>query len=166
MIDKVLVQIHYLIVMIGWTGLAPWDSEFPFPGSLASTIQATSSSGWTRTSYTLNLPRETRQSVETKGCCQGFLNWHPKLLPQNPTLTTWSAGSGRQSLTRLADYIAEIKCFQIELARYPCHPAPHTLHPTPYTLHPTLYTLRPTPYTLHPAPYTPHPIPYTLSPES
>ena len=26
------------IVMIRWTGLAPWEFEFPFPGSLTSTF--------------------------------------------------------------------------------------------------------------------------------
>ena len=31
-------RIHYIIVMIGWTGLAPWEFEFPFPGSLTSTF--------------------------------------------------------------------------------------------------------------------------------
>ena len=25
--------------MIRWTGLAPWEFEFPFPGSLTSTVQ-------------------------------------------------------------------------------------------------------------------------------
>jgi len=29
---------HYIIVMISWTGLAPWEFEFPFPGSLTSTF--------------------------------------------------------------------------------------------------------------------------------
>jgi len=33
-----LVRIHFIIVMIGWTGLAPWEVEFPFPGSLTSTF--------------------------------------------------------------------------------------------------------------------------------
>ena len=33
-IDNLLVRIHYIIVMIRWTGLAP----FPFPGSLTSTF--------------------------------------------------------------------------------------------------------------------------------
>ena len=28
------------IVMIRWTGLAPWEFEFPFPGSLTSTVLA------------------------------------------------------------------------------------------------------------------------------
>ena len=26
--------------MVRWTGLAPWESEFPFPGSLTSTFLA------------------------------------------------------------------------------------------------------------------------------
>ena len=34
----VLVRIHFIIVMIRWTGLAPWEFEFPFPGSLAPTF--------------------------------------------------------------------------------------------------------------------------------
>ena len=37
-IDNLLVRIHFIIVMIRWTGLAPWEFEFPFPGSLASTF--------------------------------------------------------------------------------------------------------------------------------
>ena len=31
---------HFIIVMIRWTGLAPWAVEFPFPGSLTSTFRA------------------------------------------------------------------------------------------------------------------------------
>ena len=33
-IDNLLVRIHFIIVMIRWTGLAPCEFEFPFPGSL------------------------------------------------------------------------------------------------------------------------------------
>ena len=33
-IDNLLFQIHFIIVMIKWNGLAPWGFEFPFPGSL------------------------------------------------------------------------------------------------------------------------------------
>ena len=33
-IDNLLVRIHSIIVMIRWTGLALWEFEFPFPGSL------------------------------------------------------------------------------------------------------------------------------------
>jgi len=29
-IDNLLVRIHCIIVMIRWTGLAPWEFEFPF----------------------------------------------------------------------------------------------------------------------------------------
>ena len=38
-IDNLLVRIHFIIAMIGWTGLAPWESESPFPGSLTSPFQ-------------------------------------------------------------------------------------------------------------------------------
>jgi len=38
-IDNLLVRIHYIIEMIKWTGLAPCEFEFPFPGSLISTFQ-------------------------------------------------------------------------------------------------------------------------------
>ena len=37
-IDNLLVRIHFIIVMIRWTGPAPWEFEFPFPGSLTSTF--------------------------------------------------------------------------------------------------------------------------------
>ena len=37
-IDNLLVRIHSIIVMIRWTGIAPWEFEFPFPGSLVSTF--------------------------------------------------------------------------------------------------------------------------------
>ena len=31
-------RIHFIIVMIWWTGRAPWEFAFPFPGSLTSTL--------------------------------------------------------------------------------------------------------------------------------
>ena len=37
-IDNLLVRTHLIIVMIRWTGLASWEFEFPFPGSLTSTL--------------------------------------------------------------------------------------------------------------------------------
>jgi len=37
LIDNLLVRIHFIVMMIGWTGLVPWEFEFPFPGSLTST---------------------------------------------------------------------------------------------------------------------------------
>ena len=38
LIDNLLVRIHFIVVMIRWTGLAPWEFEYPFPGSLTSTF--------------------------------------------------------------------------------------------------------------------------------
>ena len=37
-IDYLLVRILLIIVMIRWTGLAPWEFEFLFPGGLTSTF--------------------------------------------------------------------------------------------------------------------------------
>jgi len=37
-IDNLLVRIHFIIEMIWWTGLVPWEFEFPSPGSLTSTF--------------------------------------------------------------------------------------------------------------------------------
>ena len=36
-IDNLLVQIHFIIEMIRWTGLAPWGLKSPFLGGLTST---------------------------------------------------------------------------------------------------------------------------------
>ena len=38
--NNLLVRVHFIIVMIRWTSLAPWELEFPFPGSLTSTFLA------------------------------------------------------------------------------------------------------------------------------
>jgi len=35
-IDNLLVRIHCIIAMIRWTGLAPWEFEFPFWGWMLS----------------------------------------------------------------------------------------------------------------------------------
>ena len=40
-LDNLLVRIHLIIEMIGWTGLAPWEFEFPFPGSIISAFLCT-----------------------------------------------------------------------------------------------------------------------------
>ena len=32
------VRIHFIMVMIRWTGLAPWEFAFSFPGSITSTF--------------------------------------------------------------------------------------------------------------------------------
>jgi hypothetical protein len=36
LIDNLLVRIHFIIVMVRWTGLAQREFEFPFPSSLIS----------------------------------------------------------------------------------------------------------------------------------
>ena len=46
-IDNLLVRIHYIIVMIKWTGLAPREFEFPFPDSLTSTFLVVRDGGMT-----------------------------------------------------------------------------------------------------------------------
>ena len=40
-IDNLLVRIHFIIVLIRWTGLASWEFQFSFPGSLKSTFLVT-----------------------------------------------------------------------------------------------------------------------------
>ena len=45
LIDNLLVRILFIIVMVRWTGLAPWEFEFPFPGSLISTFLVNRHSG-------------------------------------------------------------------------------------------------------------------------
>ena len=40
LIGNLLVRIHFIIVMIRWTGLAPWEFESPFPGSLQACLDA------------------------------------------------------------------------------------------------------------------------------
>ena len=37
-IDNLLVRIRLIIEMIWWTGLALWEPEFSFPGSLTCTF--------------------------------------------------------------------------------------------------------------------------------
>ena len=48
---KLQVRIHFIIVMIWWTGLAPWEFEFPFPGSLIYTFLE-----WTRSTTARRWP--------------------------------------------------------------------------------------------------------------
>ena len=37
-VDNLLLRIHFIIEMSWWTGLVPWEFEFPFPGSLLSPL--------------------------------------------------------------------------------------------------------------------------------
>ena len=59
-IDNLLVRVHMIIVMITWTGLAPWEFEFPLPGSLTSAFLVR------RTRYT----REKKTRTALGFCCR------------------------------------------------------------------------------------------------
>ena len=39
--DNLLVRVHFIIVTIRWTGLAPYEPEFLFPGSPTFTFLET-----------------------------------------------------------------------------------------------------------------------------
>ena len=43
-VENLLVRIHFIIVMMRWTGLAPWEVECLLLGSLTSTFLARQSS--------------------------------------------------------------------------------------------------------------------------
>ena len=60
-IDNQLVRIHFIIVMIRWTGLAPWEFEFPFLGSRTSTV--TPSGGVGKSSFSVALICTTRLRI-------------------------------------------------------------------------------------------------------
>ena len=45
-IENLLVRIHLIIVVIRWTGLAPWEFEFPFSGSLTSSVSLLGNNDW------------------------------------------------------------------------------------------------------------------------
>ena len=47
-IHNLMVRIHFIIVIIGWTGLAPWEFEFPFPCSFTSKFLGKTCSGPSR----------------------------------------------------------------------------------------------------------------------
>ena len=43
---KVQVRIHFIVKVSWWAGLAPWEVEFRFPGSLTSTFLVDLSALW------------------------------------------------------------------------------------------------------------------------
>jgi len=56
--DNLLVRIHFIIVMIRWTGIAPWEFEFPFSGSFTSTFL-----GWRDTIDCDSQPSDSRRGI-------------------------------------------------------------------------------------------------------
>jgi len=64
-----LVRIHFIIAMIRWAGLAPWEFEFHFPGSLTSTFLARSTRWTTRPS-----PSRARPSTSPSSAVVALFN--------------------------------------------------------------------------------------------
>ena len=123
---NLFVRIHFSIVMIGWTGLAPWQFEFPF--------ECRPSDYWD-------------DPKVTEGCEPSFVRvvrHPPQARLPHPTPYTLHP----------TPYTLHPTPYTLHPTPYTLHPAPYTLRPTLYTLHPSPYTLHPSPYTLHPTPYT------------
>jgi len=81
-IDNLLVPIHLIIEMIWWTGLAPWEFEFPFPGSLISTFLGASL-------------RRAPRAPSARGTCI-----------KNNYFTEMCSGSEAGSYLRLIDFVS------------------------------------------------------------
>ena len=83
-VDNLLVRIHSIVAMIWWTGLAPWEFEFPFPVSLTLTFHQTHNTA-------LNIPLHTppaRNKPCTRrgiGTASRVSKCHPALGPQQYT---------------------------------------------------------------------------------
>jgi len=85
-IDNLLVRIqcsiHYTIVMIKWTGLAPWEFDFPFPGSLTSTF--------------LHVPQDEQSRIPpgSAPCPPDPQNLNTQPSTRNPEYGTWNLEPG------------------------------------------------------------------------
>ena len=97
-IDVLLVRIHLIIVMIWWTGLAPWEHEFPVPGSLISTSIRIAGGVWR-----MREPRETlvsaphRQPHLSNPKTQADPNSQTLAQRQTPTLKLLTTGKPQLS---------------------------------------------------------------------
>ena len=183
-IDNLLVQIHSIIVMIKRTGLAPWEFEFTFPGSLTSTfLQVPDGRGGQGVRRRVCVPCRVRPRIRfmhRRGTPQKSmsLKYEPSSEPlQTNQSVTRNAGLGRvggdpDPLLGLqgrhaspprhnSEYHSKCKRLQHEPTKRgpPAHPTPYTLHPKPsrLTLHPKPFTLNPKPQTLNPSPLNPKP---------
>ena len=65
-----LVRIHFIIVMIRWTGLTPWEIEFPFPGSLTATFLY-----WRGATKLARAPHPACWELELFEELELFVNW-------------------------------------------------------------------------------------------
>ena len=145
----------FIIVMIRWAGLAPWEFEFPLPCSSLIITQ--------------NVGKDGAVGRPLNNVYEFSLNrrLHVYCPPRN-LIAAGYAMYGASTILVLASRATGVNGFTLDTGPphtlhptpYTPHPAPYTLHPTPNTLHPSPYTF--TPYTLHPTPYILHPIPNTL----
>ena len=88
-IDNLMVRIHSIIEMIWWTGLAPWDPEFPFPGSLISNFLGYQA--WRSVPHTWNSPGQTLQPLSSE--CGTLETIKARFWP-------WHSGKGPWNLPR------------------------------------------------------------------
>jgi len=112
-IDNLLVRIHFTIVMIRWTGLAPWEFESPFPGSNTSTFLGR----WT--TATCRRARGTASGLDRRGAQSSAFAYHATLGVRatgcEPCSRSWADGpalnspSPKQSAVVLQGYLAHKK---------------------------------------------------------
>jgi len=156
LIDNLLVWIHFITEMIQRTGLAPWEVELPFPGSLISTFLAR-----------LQYPSSNCLRQRSKPLTIQYSSSSPQ--PLEPSKLQVS-----DDLLRARDLLAAAELLERDAAAWdnvnsawvPLS-SEHGTHKTvkarfwpwlsgksPLEGRSITYTLHPTPYTLHPATYT------------
>ena len=90
-IDNLLVRIHFIIVMIRWTGLAPWEFEFPFPGRMEDQRRL-GDAVLCRPHQDCLRPRTKKHSPQLRERCANRELHHPDAIlcrPQQDCLRRW-----------------------------------------------------------------------------
>ena len=130
-IDNLLVRIPFIIVMIRWTGLAPWEFESPFPGSLTSTF----------------LPQDQHFGIEHSFLASTQRSTSP---PAGGEVKVYEPGREAPSATTRERSSAPPFSTTVVAPQGVTGPRSQSVLswevPTPYTLHPTPNTLHLTPY--------------------
>ena len=94
-VDNLLVRIHCIIVVIRWTGLAPWEFELPFPGNLTST--------GTTCGY-------CHLIVSLRSMLYTYMQCHGRSSPSSPpTLTTQTTCETKSGRTSKADSLSLVR---------------------------------------------------------
>jgi len=133
--------------MIRWTGLAPREFEFPFPGSLGYPLNVhlynqvalvkRTSAGVVVTSK--GKP-ETFDQVSARNLCVGVCNCaqFTQSFTNRPLLEKNDLFLGGNDFCRGGQVVMATHAdVTLKILGYPRTLNPYTLHPTPYTLHPT-----------------------------